>query len=139
MAMAKQAIQTNAAPAAIGPYSQAVSCDIPACMTPSRLIFLSGQIGIDPASQKLATGGVAAQARQIFKNIAAILQAAGSDLSQVVKVTVFLNDMGDFKTVNAIYADHFQEFYPARSAVAVKGLPLGAEIEIEVMAISSAG
>jgi len=137
--MAKQAIKTNAAPAAIGPYSQAVSCDIPGCMPPSRLIFLSGQIGIDPASQELVTGGVAPQAQQIFKNIAAILRAAGSDLRQVVKVTLFFNDMGDFKTVNAIYAEQFQEPYPARSAVAVKGLPLGAEIEIEALAISSAG
>lgn len=124
--MSKEAIQTDRAPAAVGPYSQAIRS--------GGLIFLSGQIGIDPASGKVVEGGVLAQARQIFKNIAAVLGQAGADLCHIVKATVFLKEMADFKEVNEVYARHFEPPYPARSAVAVKDLPLGVDIEIEVIA-----
>lgn len=124
--MNKEAIQTSRAPAAVGPYSQAIKC--------GNLVFLSGQIGIDPETGKLVEGGVEIQARQIFKNIGAVLQEVGADLSRVVKATVFLKDMADFKRVNEIYAQHFQPPYPARSAVAVRELPLSVDIEIEVIA-----
>jgi 2-iminobutanoate/2-iminopropanoate deaminase len=124
--MSKEAIQTSSAPAAVGPYSQAIRS--------SHLIFLSGQIGIDPTTGQVVEGGVLAQARRIFKNIAAVLGEAGADLSHIVKATVFLKDMADFKGVNEVYAQHFDPPYPARSAVAVKELPLGVDIEIEVIA-----
>lgn len=124
--MNKEAIQTSRAPAAVGPYSQAIKC--------GNLVFLSGQIGIDPETGKLVEGGVEIQARQIFKNIGAVLEEVGADLSRVVKATVFLKDMADFKRVNEIYAQHFQPPYPARSAVAVRELPMSVDIEIEVIA-----
>jgi 2-iminobutanoate/2-iminopropanoate deaminase len=124
--MDKQVIETKDAPEAVGPYSQAIRT--------GNFIFLSGQIGIDPQIKKVAAGGVEAQAKQIFKNIKAVLKKAGLDLQNVVKATVFLKDMADFKKVNEIYAAHFQPPYPARSAVAVKDLPLYVDIEIEVIA-----
>jgi 2-iminobutanoate/2-iminopropanoate deaminase len=125
--MKKQAVSTTEAPRALGPYSQAVRWD--------NLLFLSGQVGIDPETGKLVEGGVEAQARRVFKNMAAILAAAGTDFSCLLKTTVFLKDMAHFKTVNEIYAGHVPEPYPARSAVAVKELPLGAEVEIEAIAM----
>ncbi len=125
--MSKVAVKSAQAPEAIGPYSQAIRVD--------RFLFLSGQIGLDPQTKKIVEGGVEAQTQQIFKNIQAVLAAAGAKLDQVVKATVFLKDMANFKLVNAIYAQHFSEPYPARSAVAVKELPLGVDIEIEVMAV----
>jgi 2-iminobutanoate/2-iminopropanoate deaminase len=125
--MSKQAIETKNAPAAVGPYSQAIKT--------GNFIFLSGQIGIDPATKKLVDGGVEAQARQIFKNISAVLNEAGAALHNIVKATVFLKDMGDFKAVNEIYAAQFEQPYPARSAVAVRELPLDVDIEIEVIAV----
>jgi len=129
-------IKTAAAPAAIGPYSQAIRCPWPGDpATAHHLVFLSGQIGLEPGNPKLVGGGIEAQTRQIFKNVAAILQAAGGSLDQAVKVTVFLRDLSHFPAVNAIYAKHFSEPYPARSTVVVKDLPLGAEIEIEVTAL----
>jgi 2-iminobutanoate/2-iminopropanoate deaminase len=124
--MDKQVIETKDAPEAVGPYSQAIRT--------GNFIFLSGQIGIDPQVKRVAAGGVEAQAKQIFKNIKAVLKKAGLDLQNVVKATVFLKDMADFKKVNEIYAAHFQPPYPARSAVAVKDLPLSVDIEIEVIA-----
>lgn len=124
--MNKQAIETARAPGAVGPYSQAIKI--------GNFLFLSGQIGIDPETKELVPGGVEAQAEQIFKNIRAVLDAAGADLKHVVKATVFLKDMADFKRVNEIYARHFEKPYPARSAVAVKELPLSVDIEIEVIA-----
>jgi 2-iminobutanoate/2-iminopropanoate deaminase len=124
--MNKQAIETANAPGAVGPYSQAVKT--------GNLLFLSGQIGIDPAAGSLVEGGVEAQAIQIFKNIKAVLEAAGVAMQNVVKATVFLKDMGDFKKVNEIYAGQFERPFPARSAVAVKELPLSVDIEIEVIA-----
>ena len=112
--MTKQAIQTIHAPEAIGPYSQAIRVD--------HFLFLSGQIGINPETKRVVEGGVEPQTHQIFKNIKAILAKAGSDINRVVKVTVFLKDMSNFKLVNSIYAQNFSEPYPARSAVAVKTL-----------------
>lgn len=125
--MIKEAISTTNAPEALGPYSQGVKT--------GNFLFLSGQIGMDPATKQLVEGGVEAQAEQIFKNIAAVLKEGGATLDNVVKATVFLKDMGDFKKVNEIYARQFQKPFPARSAVAVKELPLSVDIEIEVIAV----
>ena len=108
----------------VGPFSQAVST--------GDLVFLSGQVGLD-ADGKLVAGGVEAQARQIFANLAAVLDAAGKSFADVVRVGVFLTDMGDFAAINAIYAGHFAEPYPARTTVAVAALPLGAAVEIDMI------
>ncbi len=118
-------ISTDKAPAAIGPYSQAVEV--------GNLVFCSGQIPIDPATGNMPTG-IEAQAHQAFTNVKHLLEAAGTCISRTIKTTVFLSDMDDFATVNGIYANYFTEPYPARSAVAVKTLPKGALIEIEVIA-----
>ena len=120
-------ISTLAAPAAIGPYSQAVDSG-------TGLVFVSGQLPIDPATGSFLEGGVAEQARQSLLNAQAILRAAGLEFSDVVKTTVFLADMGDFAAMNTVYATFFAEPFPARSAVAVKTLPKGALVEIECIA-----
>ncbi|MCP5103005.1 MAG: RidA family protein [bacterium] len=125
--MNKEAIVTTNAPGAVGPYSQAIKS--------GNLLFCSGQIGIDPATKQLVEGGVVAQTEQVFKNIKAVLEAAGAAMENVVKATVFLKDMADFKTVNEIYAKQFESPFPARSAVAVRDLPLYVDIEIEVIAV----
>ena len=122
----KNIIQTDKAPAAIGPYSQAVDLGI--------VLFLSGQIALDPASGTLVPGGIIPQTEQVFRNIEAILSAAGLTAANIVKTTVFLADIGDFGTVNEIYAKHFSSDYPARSAVQAAALPKGALIEIECIA-----
>ena len=122
----KKVISTSKAPAAIGPYSQAIQV--------GNLVFASGQIPIDPATGNFVAGGVKEQARQSLTNVKAILDEAGLTLDNVVKTTVFLADMNDFADVNAVYAEFFAEPYPARSAVAVKTLPKGALLEIEVIA-----
>ena len=122
-----KAISTPNAPAAIGPYSQAVDSG-------AGLVFLSGQLPIDPATGVFPDGGIREQTRQSILNVRAILQAAGLDLQNVVKTTVFLADMGDFAAMNEVYAQFFQASFPARSAVAVKTLPKGALIEIESIA-----
>ena len=122
----KKVISTSTAPAAIGPYSQAIQV--------GNLVFASGQIPINPATGNFVEGGVKEQARQSLTNVKAILEEAGLTLENVVKTTVFLADMNDFADVNAVYAEFFAEPYPARSAVAVKTLPKGALIEIEVIA-----
>lgn len=119
-------VATDRAPGAIGPYSQGVST--------GALIFTAGQIGLDPASGQLAQG-VESQTRQIMANLAAILHAAGSSLDQVVKTTIFLRDMADFPVVNAIYGAAFSGPPPARSTVQVAGLPLGALVEVEAIAL----
>lgn len=119
-------ISTKQAPAAIGPYSQAIS--------EGGLIFVSGQIPIDPATGNFVEGGVEAQARQSLTNLGNILREAGSDYSHVLKTTVFLADIADFAAVNAVYAEFFKTPYPARSAVAVKDLPKGALVEVECIA-----
>ena len=122
-----KAINTDKAPAAIGPYSQAIDSGV-------GLVFLSGQIPIDPATGAFVAGGVTKQTRQCLMNAQAILQEAGLSLSNVVKTTVFLADMGDFAAMNEVYAQFFSEPFPARSAVAVKALPKGALVEIECIA-----
>jgi 2-iminobutanoate/2-iminopropanoate deaminase len=124
--MMKKVISTPQAPAAIGPYSQAVQV--------GNLVFTSGQIPIDPATGQFAEGGIKEQTRQSLTNVKAILEEAGLALSSVVKTTVFLADMADFADMNAVYAEFFAEPFPARSAVAVKTLPKGALVEIEVIA-----
>ena len=120
-------ISTTTAPAAIGPYSQAVDSGC-------GLVFVSGQLPIDPATGAFPEGGVEAQTRQSLLNARAILEAAGLTLANVVKTTVFLADMGDFAAMNGVYAQFFAESFPARSAVAVKTLPKGALVEIECIA-----
>ena len=122
----KKMISTSKAPAAIGPYSQAIQV--------GNLIYTSGQIPIDPATGQLVEGGVKEQTRQSLNNIQAILQEAGLTMTSVVKTTVFMADMADFADMNSIYAEFFTEPYPARSAVAVKTLPKNALVEIEVVA-----
>ena len=122
----KNIIRTDRAPAAIGPYSQAVDL--------GSVIFLSGQIALDPGSGTLVPGGIVPQTEQVFRNIEAILAAAGLTTANVVKTTVFLADIADFGTVNGIYAKHFSADYPARSAVQAAALPKGALIEIECIA-----
>ncbi|MCK4890381.1 MAG: RidA family protein [Candidatus Aminicenantes bacterium] len=124
--MSKKLIETKNAPEALGPYSQAVSIN--------GFLFLSGQIGIDPAIGKVVEGGVSEQTKQIFSNIKNVLAEAGSTLDDVVKVTVFLKNMDDFSLVNSIYAEYFTKPYPARSAVQVAKLPLDVDIEIETIA-----
>lgn len=119
-------VSTPNAPAAIGPYSQGIIA--------GGLLFASGQIPLDPATGTIVSGGIEAQAHQAFTNVKNLVEAAGTTMSAVLKVTVFMADMADFAAVNAIYAQYFTEPYPARSAVAVKSLPKGALIEVEVIA-----
>ncbi|WP_322494264.1 RidA family protein [Chloroflexus sp.] len=121
-------IATEAAPAAIGPYSQAIRA--------GNLIFVSGQLPINPATNEMITDDIGAMTRQIFANIAAILQEAGSSLNRIVKTTVFLADLNDFAAMNAAYAEHFSDAPPARSTVQVARLPRDARIEIEVIALA---
>ena len=120
-------INTDKAPAAIGPYSQAIDSG-------TGLVFVSGQLPIDPATGAFPVGGVKEQTKQSLLNAEAILEIAGLDLSNVVKTTVFLADMGDFAAMNEVYAQFFSAPFPARSAVAVKTLPKGALVEIECIA-----
>lgn len=122
----KQVIHTDKAPAAIGPYSQAVQV--------GQLLFTSGQVPIDPETGAIVEGGIQEQARQSLNNIKAILNAAGTNMGAVVKTTVFLQDMNDFAAMNEVYAQFFQEPYPARSAVQVGRLPKDALVEIEAIA-----
>lgn len=119
-------LHSDLAPAAIGPYSQAIEVN--------GFIFASGQIPIDPHTGKMVEGGVAEQTRQALINAAHVLEEAGLGLSSVVKTTVFLTDMADFATMNEVYASFFKAPYPARSAVAVKALPKGALVEVECVA-----
>ena len=121
-----KAIQTNNAPAAIGPYSQAIEVN--------GFIFASGQIPIDPATGDFVKGGIKEQTRQSLLNAKSILIAAGTDLNHVVKTTVFLSDMANFTAMNEVYSTFFEQPFPARSAVAVKDLPKGALVEVEVLA-----
>ena len=122
----KQKIETSSAPAAIGPYSQAIVMD--------GWLYCSGQVALDPESGEMVGGGVEAEARQAFDNLSAVLERAGSSFDQVVKVTVFLKDLEDFAAVNAIYAEHFQEPYPARACVEVARLPKDALVELDCIA-----
>jgi len=124
-------ISTEAAPAAIGPYSQAVSTGAGAA---GALIYTSGQLPIDPATGAFAPGGIAEHTAQVLRNLQAVLGAGGSSLGQVVKTTVFLKDMNDFAAMNAVYATFFTECPPARSTVEVARLPKDALVEIEAIA-----
>ncbi|MGQ0608190.1 MAG: Rid family detoxifying hydrolase [Chloroflexota bacterium] len=127
----REAISTDGAPAAAGPYSQAIRA--------GELVFTAGQLGLDPATGEFATDDVAGQADRALANLAAILEAAGSGLDRLVKVTVYLADIGDWPAVNEVYARKVPEPFPARSAFAVKDLPKGARIEIEAVATVGAG
>ena len=122
----KKIIATTNAPSAIGPYSQAVDC--------GAFLITSGQVPIDPATGEFVPGGIAEQTRQSLTNVKAILEAAGLTMDHVVKTTVFLQDMGDFAAMNAVYAQQFSGDFPARSAVAVKTLPKNVLVEVETIA-----
>jgi len=123
--MAKTPVQTDKAPAAAGPYSQAVAID--------GLLFTSGVIPIDPQTGTIPQADIATHTHQVLKNLSAVAQAGGTALSHAVKVTVFLTDMTSFQEVNAVYSTYFEEPYPARSAIGVAALPLGAALEIEAV------
>ncbi len=126
--MAKKIIATDKAPRAIGAYSQAVAVEC------NRLLFISGQLGMDPKTMELVEGGVAAQAKQAMANMESILKEAGGSFESVVKATIFLADISDFVAVNEVYAGCFSSDFPARAAFAVGSLPLGALVEIEAIA-----
>ena len=126
--MNKQPIQTNEAPSAIGPYSQAVKT--------GDVIYTSGQIGLDPATGEMVDG-LENQAHRVMKNVKAVLAAADCDMNDIVKTLIFMQNMEDFVTVNEIYASYFEEPYPARSAVEVARMPKGALVEVEVIAKKS--
>ena len=123
--MTRQIIKTGNAPAAIGPYSQAVKH--------GDTVYLSGQIPLDPATMELVSGDIGAQTRRVFMNLQAVCEAAGGNLDGIVKLNVYLTDLGNFATVNQIMAEYFSEPYPARAAVGVVALPLGAEVEMEAV------
>jgi len=125
----KKIVSTSDAPAAVGPYSQAIRS--------GNLLFCAGQIPLDPRTGQLVTGDIATQTRRVLDNISALLKAAHLTFGHVVKTTIFLTDMNDFQTVNEIYATYFREEPPARSTVAVAALPKGAKVEIEVIAAAS--
>lgn len=125
--MSKSIIRTEHAPAAIGPYSQAVRV--------GQFVYTAGQIPLDPATGKMVEDDITVQAEQVLQNLQAVLEAAGGGLKDVVKTTVFLQDMGEFAAMNAVYAQFFSENPPARSAVQAAALPLGSRLEIEAVAI----
>ena len=122
----KKTINTDRAPKAVGPYSQAVSM--------GNLIFTSGQIPIDPATGKLVEGDIKRHTRQVMENLKAVLEACGSDFSKVIKATIYLDDINDFEKVNDVYGEYFPSDRPARSAFQVAAMPLGAKVEIEMIA-----
>ena len=124
------AVASERAPRAIGPYAQAIRY--------GELIFCSGQVALDPRSGELVGGGIRAETKQALANLAAVLEAAGSDLAHVTKTTVYLTDLGDFKDMNEVYGDSFGGHTPARATVQVAGLPRGARVEIECVAIRAA-
>jgi reactive intermediate/imine deaminase len=123
--MSKKAIHTSDAPAAIGTYSQAIDAN--------GLVFLSGQIPLDPATMDVVEGDFEARARRVFDNLAAVAAAAGGSLDDVVKLTVFLTDLGNFATVNAVMEDYFHKPFPARAAVGVASLPKGVDVEADAI------
>jgi len=128
----KTPIGTTGAPAAIGPYSQAIAA--------GGFVFLSGQIALDPVTQTLSGSNVADQSRQVFRNLAAVAEAAGGSLAGVVKLTVYLTDLADFPAVNAVMEEFFAEPYPARATVGVAALPRAAAVEVDaIMVLDSAG
>lgn len=126
----REAVKTSAAPQAIGPYSQAIRA--------GGMIFCSGQVALDPATGELVQGDVAQETRQVMKNLAAVLEAGGAGLGDVVKTTIYLTDLGDFSEVNAVYGGFFTGDPPARATVQVAALPLGCRVEIDAVAVSGA-
>lgn len=125
--MEKKRVHTDNAPAAVGPYSQAISI--------GDFVFTAGQVALDPASGQIVGSDVTAQTEQVMSNLRAVLAAAGTGLEHVIKTTVFLQSMGDFAAMNAVYAQHFSEPFPARSTVEVGALPKGGLVEIECIAL----
>jgi reactive intermediate/imine deaminase len=125
--MARRVIHTSSAPAAIGPYSQAVAA--------GGAVYLSGQVGLDPASGQLVAGGLEAQARRAFDNLRAVAEAAGSSLASAVRITVYLTDLGQFAVANRIMQEYFNEPYPARVTIGVAALPRGAAIEVDCILV----
>ncbi len=125
--MKRQIVQTDNAPGAVGPYSQGTRTD--------QMVFTAGQLPLDPTTGKIVEGDIQDQTRQSLKNLQAVLEAAGAGLDSVMKTTVFLQDMGEFKLMNEIYAEFFPDNPPARSAVEVAALPLGARVEIEAVGL----
>ncbi|HBG86058.1 MAG TPA: reactive intermediate/imine deaminase [Marinilabiliaceae bacterium] len=125
----KRVIDTKNAPAAIGPYSQAIEIN--------GTLYISGQIPVNPSSGKVVEGGIVEQTKQVMKNIGAILEAAGYNYSEVVKSTCLLANMDDFKAMNEVYGSYYKENPPARAAFAVKALPMGVLVEIETLAVKS--
>ena len=123
--MAKTDIHSDAAPAAIGTYSQAI--------VHKGLVFMSGQIPLDPATMELVDGDFEARARRVFDNLKAVAEAAGGNLNDIVKLTIYLTDLGNFATVNSVMADYFEQPYPARAALGVASLPKGADVEAEAV------
>ena len=123
----REAVRTDKAPAAIGPYSQAVRV--------GNLLFCSGQIPLDPATGQLVTGDIAAQTRQVFANLGAVLTAAGASFDHVARTTVYLADMSDFAAMNDVYGTFFRDPAPARSTIQAAGLPKNARVEIDVIAV----
>lgn len=123
--MSKKPIHTDGAPGAIGTYSQAIQT--------GNLVFMSGQIPLDPATMEVVEGDFAARAHRVFQNLRAVADAAGGNLDQAVKLTIFLTDLNDFATVNSVMAEYFTEPYPARAAVGVASLPKGVDVEAEAI------
>jgi 2-iminobutanoate/2-iminopropanoate deaminase len=129
--MRKEIVATEKAPKAVGPYVQGI--------TANGFLFTAGQIGLDPATGKLVEGGIEAETRRVLENLKAVLEAAGTSLTEVVKTTVYLTDLSHFQAMNQIYAEYFLEHRPARSTVGVAQLPLGALVEIELVALLKKG
>lgn len=129
--MKKRKIESTGAPGAIGPYSQGVAA--------SDLLFLSGQIPMDPVTSEVVAGGIEEQTRRVLNNLKAVLESAGTDLGAVVKTTVFMTDLGEFAEMNGVYGEFFTEPYPARSTVEAAALPKGVKVEIDVVAVAPSG
>ena len=125
--MSRTAISSSSAPAAIGPYSQAVKA--------GSMVFMSGQIPLDPATGAMIEGDISDQARRVFENLKAVCEAAGGSFEQVVRVGIFMTDLGHFAEVNAVMADYFQPPFPARATVQVSALPKGAEVEVDAIMV----
>ena len=123
--MSREIVATDTAPAAIGPYSQAIKAD--------GMLYVSGQLGMDPATAEIVSGGAEAEARQAMANLKAICTAAGTDFTKAVRCTIYLTDLDDVATVNAIYAEGFEQHFPARACVAVSALPKGGVVEIDAV------
>ena len=127
--MTRDIIATTNAPGAVGPYSQGIRTE--------QFVYTAGQVPLDPATGTLVTGSIEDQTRRALENVKAVLEAAGTGLDRAVKMTVFMTNLGDFKRMNAVYAEFFSEAPPARSAFEVSALPLGADIEIEAIALTN--